>query len=178
MTTSSRPHSAIMVCMAASEDSCAATSSSTARRSTLFSEANFCTSLTCIALRPVVPRMLAYTVCPARARARAARAPKPLEAPVMRMIDFIILISRVDGDCRILVLDNAAIDAKGLAIDPSAIRTDEEGNRCRNVVWLTKSLQPRHLGKVRDLLVRLAFKERVGCCRAGSHGIHRDVAPA
>src|SRR5882724_110730 len=164
--------------MAASEDSCDATSSSTARRSTLSSEANFCTSLTCLALRPVVPRMLAYTVCPERARARAARAPKPLDAPVMRMIDFIELISKFDCDYKLLVLDTAAIDAEGLAVDPAAVRANEEGNRCRNVLRLAKPLQRGKLCNIRDLVIRLSFQEQVGCGRAGSHGIYQDVAPA
>ena len=77
-----------------------------------------------------------------------------------------------------VVSDNSAIGAEGLAVDPAAVRTDEEGNRCRNVLRLAKSLQRGHLCKIGDLVIRLAFQEQVGCCRAGCHGIYRDVAPA
>jgi len=41
--------------------------------------------------RPEVSRMLAYTTCPALASARAASAPKPLEAPVTTITFFIVL---------------------------------------------------------------------------------------
>src|SRR5258706_563286 len=74
--------------MAASADACDPTSSSTVRRSTPCFFAYWFASATLWALRPAVSRMLAYTVWPARGRARAPRAPKPLEAPVMTMTDF------------------------------------------------------------------------------------------
>jgi len=76
---------------AASHDSSDATSISIARRSTWCSVAYLFAAATCGALRPVVSRIPAYTVCPVCASRRAARVPKPLDAPVMTMICFMTL---------------------------------------------------------------------------------------
>src|SRR5207248_2911926 len=68
--------------IASLQDSCDETSNSMGRRSTECSVAYLSISLTCGALRPLVSRILAYTMCPALASARAVNAPKPLDAPV------------------------------------------------------------------------------------------------
>src|SRR5580704_13434513 len=82
-TTSRPPFSARIFLIASSTDSCDATSISTQRRSQACSLANAVRFATSGALRPEVSRMPAYTLWPATARARAASAPKPLDAPVM-----------------------------------------------------------------------------------------------
>ena len=45
---------------------------------------------TCFAFLPAVSRIPAYTTCPACASSRAVRAPKPLDAPLIRMVRFVI----------------------------------------------------------------------------------------
>src|ERR1700677_404365 len=80
------------------------------------------------------------------ASARAARAPKPLEAPVMTITFFmsILLLSLLDlrerKDCvarEVCGLCEATVCAKHLRVDPSAIGAGEEGNNARDIVRLT-----------------------------------------
>src|SRR5258705_13321226 len=78
--------------IAASQDSGDETSNSMGRRSTECSVAYLSISLTCGALRPLVSRILAYTVCPALASARAVNAPKPLDAPVITIAFFMAVL--------------------------------------------------------------------------------------
>src|ERR1700677_2176916 len=80
------------------------------------------------------------------ASARAARAPKPLEAPVMTITFFmsILLLSLLDlrerkdcvasDGCR---LCEAAVCAKHLRVNPPAIGANEEGNNPCDIVRLT-----------------------------------------
>src|SRR6266568_42474 len=84
-TTSRRPRSARIASIASLADCWERTSSSTVRRSTLFSAAYAAASATRSALRPAVSRIAAYTVWPLWASARALMAPKPEPAPVIRM---------------------------------------------------------------------------------------------
>src|SRR3982074_1193075 len=74
------------------QDSCDETSNSMGRRSTECSLAYLSISLTCGALRPLVSRILAYTMCPALATARAVNAPKPLDAPVITITFFMAVL--------------------------------------------------------------------------------------
>src|ERR1700691_5099531 len=79
------------------------------------------TDSTWVELRPVVARMPAYTVWPASAKRRAARAPKPLDAPVMTITCFMVMLRRVRKGS-----DDAAVDAQHLSIDPGGVRTGEK----------------------------------------------------
>src|ERR1700720_2727133 len=74
------------------QDSCDETFNSTGRRSTECSAAYLSISLTSGALRPLVSRILAYTMCPALASARAVNAPKPLDAPVITTTFFMAVL--------------------------------------------------------------------------------------
>src|ERR1700722_1910354 len=132
-TTSRRPLSAMIFVIAAFTDVSDKTSSSTVRRSALLSAANFVASCTWPLLRPEVSRMLAYTTCPALASARAASAPKPLEAPVTTITLFTVLLLEVvfwflkkDLEQMQRDLDHSAICAKHLAVDPTPVRAGQE----------------------------------------------------
>src|SRR6185369_13514560 len=143
MTTSSRPSTPTMFLIAASAEACEVTSSSMERRSTLFSLANFAAASTCEAFFPAVSRMLAYTTCPAFARALAVRAPKPLDAPVMRMILRIHtpLVRHVRFVFVHLNLCKASVCTEYLCVDPSSVRSNEEGNGGGDVFWCSEPLQ-------------------------------------
>jgi hypothetical protein len=65
----------------------------------------------------LLSRMRAYTVCPATAKARAASAPKPLEAPVITI--HISLLCREDSG-------EASVGSQNLAVDPRAVGTCKE----------------------------------------------------
>ncbi len=86
-TASSRPRSAMMLATAASAESCDSTSSSTARTSAPWAQAQSRSSRTLAALRPWMSRMLAYTLWPASASALTDRRPMPVPAPVTRTMD-------------------------------------------------------------------------------------------
>src|SRR5437867_11903692 len=78
--------------IASLQDCCDETSKSIGRRCTECSVAYLSISLTCGALRPLVSRILAYTMCPALASARAVNAPKPLDAPVLTINFFMAVL--------------------------------------------------------------------------------------
>src|SRR5258708_24823615 len=92
---------------------------------------------------------------PASASARAASAPKPLEAPVMTIICFmtqILLIDVLRGLMRRFGLDHAALGAPHLAGGPSPLRTDEGSHRGRHIPGRAPPPPPSHLwGNVDEL---------------------------
>src|SRR5258708_36328125 len=111
-----------------------------ARKSALCVVAYSSTAFTWAALRPVVSRMLAYTVCPASARARAARAPNPLDAPVTTITCFIGVLLR----CLPSVLE-PAVYPQHLRIDTAALGPCQDGNKRRQVLRLAEPFQRIHL---------------------------------
>src|SRR5258708_35716097 len=95
---------------------------------------------------------------PASASARAASAPKPLEAPVMTIICFmtqILLIDVLRGLMRRFGSDHAAIGAQHPAVDPSAVGTDEEGHGGRDIRRRAEPLPRVHLCETIDGFPRL-----------------------
>src|SRR5258708_24346376 len=111
-----------------------------ARKSTFCAAAYSSTAFTWAALRPVVSRMLAYTVCPASARARAARAPNPLDAPVTTITCFIGVLLRCLPSVR-----QPAVYPQHLRSDPAALGPCQEGNHPREVLRLAEPFQRIHL---------------------------------
>src|SRR5258708_12376819 len=108
-----------------------------ARKSTFCAAAYSSTAFTWAALRPVVSRMLAYTVCPASARARAARAPNPLDAPVTTITCFIGVLLRCLPSVR-----EPAVYPQHLRIDPAALGPSQAGNHPRELLSLPHPFPP------------------------------------
>src|ERR1700735_4506204 len=118
------------------------------------------------------------------ARARAARAPKPLEAPVMTMMFFISILlffglwnGRDDWD-DVCGLCEATVCAKHLRVDPSAVRPGKKGDDVCDVVGLTEPLQRRHAADLFDLLFSLAVQEELRPYRSRCNGVDRNLVPA
>src|SRR5580704_16451851 len=143
-----------------------------ARKSAFCAVAYSSTAFTCAALRPVVSRMLAYTVCRASARARDARAPKPLDAPVTRITCFIKILLRSLPSVR-----KPAVDPQHLRIDPPALRSCKEGDHPRDVVGLAQPLERREFRQFRDLLLALSAEEQLRSDGSGRYGVHGDISP-
>src|ERR1700733_1050957 len=121
------------------------------------------------------------------ARARAARAPKPLEAPVMTItfLISILLLTSLDvrewNDCvraMLCRLCEAAVCAKHLRVDPSAVGPGEKGDDVRDIVWLTEPLKRRHAADLFDLVFSLAVQEELRPDRSRCNGVHRDLVSA
>src|SRR6202161_3608956 len=120
------------------------------------------------------------------ARARAARAPKPLEAPVMTMMFFISILlffglregkGRDDRD-DVCCLCEATVCAKHLGVDPSAVGPGKKGDDVCDIVGLTQSLQRRHAADLFDLLFRLALQEELRPYRSRGNGVDRNLVSA
>src|ERR1700692_2414794 len=74
--------------------------------------------------------------------------------------------------------DHAAIGAQHLAVDPRAVRADEEGDGGCDVFGRTEALQRIHLGHALDQLRRFAVEEQIGRGWSGRYGIHSDRTTA
>src|SRR5690348_11155792 len=99
---------------------------------------------------------------PASARARAVRAPKPLEAPVMRMIFLLMVFLASEaggkGGRSTGPLREAAVDVDDLAIDPAG-RAREERDGLRDVGRHAEPLERDRLRQAVDGLLVLAVEE-------------------
>src|SRR5258708_25420755 len=114
---------------------------------------------------------------PASASARAASAPNPLEAPVMTIICLMTHIPLIDvlrGLMRRFGSDHSAVGAQHLAVDPSAVGTDEEGHGGRDIRGRAQPLQRIHLGETIDPFPRLPYQEQIGRGRAPCGSVGRD----
>src|ERR1700722_20415053 len=114
------------------------------------------------------------------ASACAARAPKQLEAPVMPMMFFIgVLLGRSGGlrGCMWLrangvgFLCEAAVRAKHLRVDPSAIGPGKERDGACDIVWLTEAFEWRQAADLFDLLFGLAVQEELRTYRSRCNGV-------
>src|SRR4051812_46238379 len=113
-------------------------------------------------------------MCPASASARAARAPKPLDAPVMTMTFFMTISPGLERGGS----DDAAVGAERLAVDPAAVRAGEKRDHARDVVGLAEALERRSLRELPDDLVGLALQEQLGRGGARRDGVDGDPTPA
>src|ERR1700688_1334123 len=75
-------------------------------------------------------------------------------------------------------LDDSAVDAQHLAIDPGGIGTGEKGDDVGDVAGLPETLERRHLGEAIQHFLRFTLEKEIGGGGSGGHGIHRDVATA
>src|SRR5580698_11315410 len=75
-------------------------------------------------------------------------------------------------------LCEAAVCAKHLRIDPSAIGPSQKGDDICDIVGLTKPLKRRHAADLLDLFFRLAIQEKLRSYRSGCDGIDRDLVSA
>src|SRR6516162_11257204 len=108
---------------------------------------------------------------PEEARAREARAPKPLDAPVTTITFFIVFLPPCNGFLenepdldfarRLGTSDHAAVSTKDLPIDPAAVRADEKRHCRRNVLGRPQALQGIHFCHVIDELLGLSVQEQV-----------------
>src|SRR6201993_4020230 len=118
------------------------------------------------------------------ARARAARAPKPLEAPVMTMMFFIrfscLPVLCMDGlaggdECR---LYQAPVWADYLPVDPAAIGSGQEGDDAGNIVGLAEPLERSYASGLFDQFFALALEEKRSGNGPWGNGIDSDLVSA
>src|SRR5712691_2258746 len=74
--------------------------------------------------------------------------------------------------------DHSAVGAQDLAVDPAAVRADEEGDGGSDVLGRAEPLERIELRHAIDEVLRLAVEEQVGGRRSGSNGVDRDRAAA
>src|SRR5882757_2103811 len=128
--------------------------------------------------------MPAYTVCPASASSRAASAPKPLDAPLIRMVlpmtnsPWVVVWSDVSsGGIWGAGSDDSAVDADDLAVHPAA-GPGEEGDDLGDVGRGAEAA-PRVLrGHPGDQVVVLAVQEQRRGGGAGGDRVDGDVPVA
>src|SRR5580692_10072528 len=117
------------------------------------------------------------------ARARAARAPKPLEAPVITMMFFILILlffglwEGMTGD-DVCCLCEATVCAKHLRVDPSAVGPGKKGDDVCDIVGLSEPLKRRHAANLFDLLFSLAVQEELRPYRSRCNGVDRNLVSA
>src|ERR1700722_8393602 len=79
------------------------------------------------------------------------------------------------GVCR---LCEAAVGAKYLSIDPSAIGPGKKGDDVCDIVGLTEPLKRRHAADLFDLLFRLAVQEELRPYRSRCNGVDCNLVSA
>ena len=72
-------------------------------------------------------------------------------------------------------LNQTAIGAQDLPVDPSGRRADQEGDDVGNVLRLAEAFQWRHPGEGLDLLFAFAVQEQLSGDRAWSDCVDGDV---
>ena len=75
-------------------------------------------------------------------------------------------------------LCEAAVCAKHLRVDPSAIGSGKEGDDVCDIVWLAEPLERRHAADLLDLLFRLAVQKELRPYRSRCNGVDRDLVSA
>src|ERR1700723_3070576 len=75
-------------------------------------------------------------------------------------------------------LCEAAICAKHLRVDPSAIGSGQEGDDSGDIIWLAEPLERRHAADLLDLLFSLAVQEELRPYRSRCNGVDRNLVSA
>src|ERR1700719_4469081 len=78
----------------------------------------------------------------------------------------------------LLSSNHATIGAEHLAVDPAAIRADEEGDNGRDIFGCAKAFERVRLGEPFDELVGLAVEEHGGGGRARRYRVDGDRSAA
>jgi hypothetical protein len=79
---------------------------------------------------------------------------------------------------QMIYLDDSAICAQNLSVDPAPIGAGKKRDHGRDVSRLRQAFQRRKLNQVVDNLLRLAFQKQIGGCWTGCNGVDGDVATA
>src|SRR3984957_10725668 len=75
-------------------------------------------------------------------------------------------------------LCEAAVGAKHLRVDPSAVGPGKKGDDVCDIVGLTEPLKGRHAADLFDLLFSLAVQEELRPYRSGGNAVNRDLVSA
>src|SRR5271170_3651601 len=75
-------------------------------------------------------------------------------------------------------LCEAAVCAKDLRVDPSAVGPGKKGDDVCDIVGLTEPLKRRHAADLFDLLFRLAVQEELSPYRSRRNGVDRNLVSA
>ncbi len=75
-------------------------------------------------------------------------------------------------------LCEASVCAEYLSVDPSAVRTGEEGDDAGNIVGLTEPLEGSHATDLLNLFFRLAVEKKLGGNGSGGNGVDGDFMSA
>jgi len=76
------------------------------------------------------------------------------------------------------ISNHAAIGAQPLAVDPSAVRTNQKSHGCGDTFERTEALQQIHLGQTRDQFFRFSIEKKLGRGRVRRNCVDADVSTA